>query len=113
MSEQEMKQMLSAVLAAVEMNTAEIQGLKHKIDEVEVRLTAKIVDVEERLTAKIDDVEVRLTAKIVDVEERLTAKIDDVEVRLSQRIDTLQENFIDAEAWLTKKIRHLNLHRGK
>lgn len=51
----------------VEMNTAMIQALNHKVDTVDVRLNKKIDDVETRLNIKIDAVETSLGKKIDDV----------------------------------------------
>ena len=80
-----------------------------RIDGVERRLTAQIVEVktdladriggvEKRLTDRIDQVETGLNARIDRVEKRLTDRIDRVEVGLGLRIDEVKAELAASEA---------------
>ncbi|MCY4501946.1 MAG: hypothetical protein OXE57_10340 [Alphaproteobacteria bacterium] len=68
-----------------------------RIDGVEMRLTAQIVEVKADLTNRIDEVkadlratETRLSDRIDRVESRLTDRIDEVKADLGTRIDQVE-----------------------
>ena len=69
-----------------------------RIDGVERRLTAQIVEVKTDLTSRIDGVETRLSARIDQVETGLNARIDRVETRLTDRIDEVKAELAASEA---------------
>lgn len=73
-------------------------------EELDNKLSAKIDEVEARLSARIDSLE----NKIDEVDTRLSAKIDELDNRLSTRIDSLENKIDEVDSKLSAKFDDLS-----
>ncbi len=89
--EKTVEQRLERLEVHVEHIQADVTEIKGKLGEMDLRLTAQIKEVDQRLTSKIESLDEKLTTQIKEVDQRLTSKIESLDEKLTTQIKEVDQ----------------------
>ena len=87
----------------------QIQQLDHRVMVLDVKVHAKLEDLEARMDTKLEGLEARIDTKLEGLEARMDAKLEGLEARMDTKLDTLETKFDGLGTELSRIAAHLGL----